>query len=342
MARQATRCALLLVLVAESRARIVVPLPGQISPGAINPKGGVNEQSICMGDVCLPPAIHPGLAAFCRALTSLQQESGQAFDAAGGLLHRYCSNVASNDDPKYRRIKKTNKAFARDLAPFRSAAACLGAVGFEETTTDGGVEQLVLTGKVNKALLKDAATAVEAALAPLMLRDEWPKELLGELNSTCATLVHKPLLLDELASELRQSHISKLLSHKDNLIRVKTQLTMGTDGIQDLCAQLQEVRANVSTSALERGPAVDTVAAGATAGRVTEVGSMEQWYDMQMNAKGLLVVAFGAEWCGACKHAAPYFESLSTRERYRDVTFAHVDIEALPVLVGDERVSAVG
>ena len=102
---------------------------------------------------------------------------------------------------------------------------------------------------------------------------------------------------------------------------------MGVDGALQLCAQLQEVRANVSKSALARGPKADAAggaAAGAAAGSVIEVKGMEQWYDLQMQTKGLLVVNFGTGWYGACKQLKPYWEELAAREDFRSITFAHV------------------
>lgn len=165
-------------------ARVVVPLPDQIRPGAINPKsvGIVNDYSVCAGDICFPPAIRPELASFCQSLTVLEQESGAAFASAANLLVKYCQNAATSDDPKFRRIKKANRAFARDLAPFRSALDCLRAVGFKDKEDEGGEALLVLTGEPDKQLLQDAAAAIERPLMKVELRERWPAALLSELN----------------------------------------------------------------------------------------------------------------------------------------------------------------
>lgn len=43
---------------------------------------------------------------------------------------------------------------------------------------------------------------------------------------------------------------------------------------------------------------------------------------------GLVVVKYGAEWCGPCKRFEPYFEKMS--RRYPDITFLSVDVDIIP------------
>ena len=44
-----------------------------------------------------------------------------------------------------------------------------------------------------------------------------------------------------------------------------------------------------------------------------------------------VVAAFGAEWCGACKHVDPYFRSLSARESFRAALRSCAARRSLPV-----------
>ncbi|KAL1520627.1 hypothetical protein AB1Y20_022201 [Prymnesium parvum] len=325
----------LLLLLAEAEARLLVPTPPRVSPGAVNPdpKAGPNDAPLCVGDACVPPPLAPRLAHFCRALSALHAESGGAFGETAGLLLKYCANVASSDDPRFRRIKKSNRAFARRLAPFASAVDCLRALGFEEQHTEAEGEVLVLAS-AEAAVLSAAVATLTQLLLPATLADRWPAPLRPELNRTCASLAFKHDLLDELTAELEQRHIGALLRHDENLARARTQLSMGTDGVRQLCDQLQAVRANMSAAAAHAGmPA-------SAEGRVVAVASMEQWYDLLMDTKGLVVAYFGATWCAACKQAEPIFVGLSASERYRDVTFVQVDADATPALVGDNHVEA--
>ncbi|KAL3907766.1 MAG: hypothetical protein SGPRY_010054, partial [Prymnesium sp.] len=280
----------LALLLAPSEPRGLVSPPSQIAYGAVNPDplAALNDRSICEGDRCLPPPMRSELAAFCRALSSLQEESGADFAEAGGVLHRYCANVASSDEPKFRRINKKNRAFSK-LARFPSALECLRAVGFEEHRSEDGVEQLTLSGTPDQSLLRDASTTLERVLVGSTLQERWPRELREDVNSTCAGLVFEPDLLDELSAELEQPHVSKLLSHTDNLARVKAQLAMGVYGARQLCEQLQAIRVNTSATA------------PATEDRMIAIESLEQWYELLMQTEGLVVAYFGAKWCGACK-----------------------------------------
>lgn len=173
----------LALLLAPSEPRGLVSPPSQVAYGAINPDphAALNDRSICEGDRCLPPPMRSELAAFCRALSSLQEESGADFAEAGGMLHRYCANVASSDEPKFRRINKKNRAFSK-LARFPSALECLRAVGFEEHRSEEGVEQLALSGTPDQSLLRDASTTLERVLVGSTLQERWPRELREDVN----------------------------------------------------------------------------------------------------------------------------------------------------------------
>ena len=66
----------------------------------------------------------------------------------------------------------------------------------------------------------------------------------------------------------------------------------------------------------------------------------EQWYDALMEAEGLVVAIFGADWCKACQYVKPHFEDLSTRDAFSGVTFLSIDADENPVIVGESSVSA--
>ncbi|AKK12125.1 thioredoxin [Corynebacterium uterequi] len=58
-----------------------------------------------------------------------------------------------------------------------------------------------------------------------------------------------------------------------------------------------------------------------------------------VEAEGITIVDFWADWCGPCKAFAPTFEKAS--EKHPDVTFAKVDTEANEQLAAALEIQAI-
>ncbi len=54
---------------------------------------------------------------------------------------------------------------------------------------------------------------------------------------------------------------------------------------------------------------------------------------------GLLVIDFGASWCGPCRRMEPIFNKLAAENP--EVQFLKIDIDDLPDIAGEQEVSAV-
>ena len=288
-----------------------------------------------------PPPPPTPLQAFRSELGVLQQQMGAAdFPAAARLLSRYCLNAAEvPPEPKYRRIKKTNAVFKRVLAPHAAAEACLAAMGFVEGTDQEGNAMLVL-GSAEPEVLKAAG---DACVARIELLEKWPELLRASLPAACDALEEDaPETLASLTKELSAFHIPQLLGHEDNAERVAAQLR-SPDAAARLVDQLVELRQNLTdTAAAQQAEAVSGSADGAAVGpsRVKRCSTQEEWYDALLEAKGLVVVDFGAEWCKPCQHVKPLFEALSANSAYKSVTFLSIDADENPVIVGENSISA--
>ena len=113
------------LLLAAVGARVVVPLPSATDlrhTASVRLKDEpASQEPLCEGGVCRLPETGPsvGLPAFCEQLDLLYSQSGggDSFASEGSLLARYCHNAAVFDEPKYRRIRLSNKAFQKVTTP---------------------------------------------------------------------------------------------------------------------------------------------------------------------------------------------------------------------------------
>ena len=58
-----------------------------------------------------------------------------------------------------------------------------------------------------------------------------------------------------------------------------------------------------------------------------------------LDAEGLVLVDFWAEWCGPCRNFAPVYERVS--ERHPDAVFGKVDTEAEQALAGAFQIMSI-
>lgn len=130
------------------------------------------------------------------------------------------------------------------------------------------------------------------------------------------------------------------------------QLVRSIDSAQGLLEQLQELRKNLTATAEQQqqqhsqGSAAAPGATGtagkkgkAPKGRVRKMSSAEEWYDLLMDAPGVVVAYFGAKWCKPCQLVKPLFATLSRQPQFSTVTFVHVDSDELGVVCSECEVS---
>jgi thioredoxin 1 len=72
---------------------------------------------------------------------------------------------------------------------------------------------------------------------------------------------------------------------------------------------------------------------------VTEIRDSERFKKISSISDKLIVIDFGAEWCGPCKRIAPMYEQLS--DIMKDVVFCKVDIDEFEELAQNFDVISV-
>jgi len=297
-----------------------------------------------------PPALR-------TAMDALRKQCGTdaSFAACAALLLKYSDNAAADPaNAKFRTVKSSARVFARLLAPHPAASDCLQALGFELRTdapadpvcvgdictlppapAAGGTGGEYVLGDGAMGALPALATHLRCDMRAAQLRGVWPVKLHAVLADACR-LLPAPLL-DQLTSEVCAPHVGLLLDHTDNLQRVESTIRGGAPAVEMLVSQLSEIRASAASAA--GGGAAAAEAAGD--GRVRQIGSPEEWYDLLMDeGAGLVVADFGAPWCGPCHAVRPLFAALSLKPEFGAVTFAYLDADLLPQIMGDNSVDS--
>ena len=283
------------------------------------------------------PAV--ALEEFSAALAALRGESGEGHYNAAKMLQRICENAAENpDEEKYRRIRCGNSAFKKHLDRFEASRACLTTVGFRQETSAEGEPQLVLPrAHVCRPLLSAVSARLKGELRMLDVQKSWPAPLRAQLPAAAASLALRPALFEQLTQELTAPHVGQLLEHGDNTNRVTEQLLRGEESAHALVEQLREVRENVT--AAQAAPSNPAPAAGPS--RVKKVTTPEEWYDLLLEAPGLVVAYFGAKWCKPCQMVKPLYATLSANPKFGDVTFAQIDTDELPTVSSECEVASL-
>lgn len=327
-----------------------LPLSGKLTASTVDPS-------------LLPPSAKEpaiALAEFGVALAALRAESGnEDYEGCANILAKYCQNAADNlDDDRVRRIRCTNKAYRKHLNRFEAGERCLAAVGFVREQSTEGDEQLVLPRTTERCVLSAASSRLRGELRMRAVQREWPEPLRASLPSAASMLALRPELLEQLTAELRHPHVPAILQHADNVERVTEQLVRSIDSAQGLLIQLQDLRKNLTATAEQQqqqqqsaavGTEVTAVTAGtpsavgkkgkAPKGRVRKMSSAEEWYDLLMEAPGVVVAYFGAKWCKPCQLVKPLFATLSTQPQFSTVTFVHVDSDELGIVCSECEVA---
>ena len=316
-----------------------LPVSGKLTASTVDPS--------LLPSSAKEPAI--ALAEFGVALAALRAESGnEDYEGCANLLAKYCQNAAENlDDDRVRRIRCTNKAYRKHLDRFEAGERCLAAVGFVREQSTEGDEQLVLPRTTERCVLSAASSRLRGELRMRAVQREWPEPLRASLPSAASTLALRPELLEQLTAELRHPHVPAILQHGDNVERVTEQLVRSIDSAQGLLIQLQDLRKNLTATAEQQQQAAAAGTAPGAAGkkgkapkgRVRKMSSAEEWYDLLMDAPGVVVAYFGAKWCKPCQLVKPLFATLSTQPQFSTVTFVHVDSDELSIVSNECEVA---
>ena len=113
----------------------------------------------------VPPKCGKEMASkLLNTLRSTYKEDSDGLRSCLELLKTYLSNIiAEPTNVKFRRIRRTNKAFQNRVAPYPPAEELLRSVGF--TGVDG--EWMVLEGEPNGFLMANVVTFVDLSLQML-------------------------------------------------------------------------------------------------------------------------------------------------------------------------------
>ena len=124
-----------------------------------------------------PPSPPTPLQAYRAALSALQKAcDAESFARAAKLLATYCKNAANDPhEPRFRRIRRSNAAFERHLAPHAAAADCLLAIGFVEGV-NANQQPIYVMGTADTELLRSAEDATRRRA---QLMEAWPEALRG-------------------------------------------------------------------------------------------------------------------------------------------------------------------
>ena len=70
-------------------------------------------------------------------------------------------------------------------------------------------------------------------------------------------------------------------------------------------------------------------------------GTTETFEEEVLKSDKPVFVDFYADWCGPCKMTAPIIDELSEDEKYKNITFVKVDVDANQELAGKYSVFSI-
>eukprot|EP00123_Amoebidium_parasiticum_P016783 comp23582_c1_seq1/m.39984 comp23582_c1_seq1/g.39984 ORF comp23582_c1_seq1/g.39984 comp23582_c1_seq1/m.39984 type:complete len:303 (-) comp23582_c1_seq1:332-1240(-) len=230
-------------------------------------------------------------------------------ETAVNTLLVYINNVVQNPaDPKYRSIRKSNKAFIERVAAVQPAIDLLKSWGWVEGDEFWTLPDTVDLPKTNA--------------------------LLSAFTKKFNVSLPRPAQAGQQANSQQQKQIDALRKAQEERARIK----------QLMMADRQEVATNPtrpSHAVQMRGGGntgrESSPGAGAS-GEVLHISS-EAEYQRLISSSSLVVVDFYATWCGPCKMIAPHIEQMA--RSYPHVIFAKVDVDELQTVAISAGVTAM-